>query len=100
MVAGLLAVTFQYAIFGVEELRLFVRAAFLERGLPGWVLLPLIGGVVGLFAGWVVHRFAPETGGSGIPHVKAVLLHLRELHWVRVILVKFALEPLYCILTS
>ena len=60
-----------------------MRSAFFERGLPGWLLLPLIGGAVGLFAGWLVHRFAPETGGSGIPHVKAVLLHLRELHWVR-----------------
>ncbi len=66
VVAGLLAVTFQYAIFGVEELRLFVRAAFSERGLPGWVRLPLIGGVVGLFALRVdparlgQHRLVPD----------------------------------------
>ena len=88
--AGLIAVAFQYAIYGVEELRLFVRAYFLDHSVPGWLILPAIGGVVGLFAGWLVQKFAPETSGSGIPHVKAVLLHLRELHWVRVILVKFA----------
>ena len=88
--AGLIAVLFQYAVFGVEELRTFVRALMVENDLPGWAVLPVIGGVVGLFAGWVVQKFAPETSGSGIPHVKAVLLHLREMHWVRVILVKFA----------
>ena len=90
VVAGLIAVVFQYSIFGVEELRTFVRSWFLDNHLPGYLVIPILGGLGGLFAGWVMQRFAPETGGSGIPHVKAVLLHLREMRWVRVIIVKFA----------
>lgn len=89
VVAGLIAVLFQYAVFGVEELRFAFREELIARSLPGWAILPLIGGVLGLFAGWIMHKYAPETSGSGIPHVKAVLLHMRELRWVRVLVVKF-----------
>lgn len=89
VVAGLIAVAFQYSIFFVEEFREFFRDELIARNLPGWILLPIIGGALGLFTGWIVQRFAPETSGSGIPHVKAVLLRLRELRWVRVLVVKF-----------
>ncbi|HEY9809590.1 MAG TPA: chloride channel protein [Halomicronema sp.] len=41
--------------------------------LPGWLLLPAIGIVGGLLTGFLVERLAPETAGSGIPHVKASL---------------------------
>jgi CIC family chloride channel protein len=50
-------------------------------------------GVCGLAAGaalWLVRRFAPETAGSGIPHLKAVLHRLRGMSWRRVLLTKFA----------
>ncbi|WP_228719918.1 H(+)/Cl(-) exchange transporter ClcA [Methylococcus geothermalis] len=40
-------------------------------------------------AAWLVERFAPEASGSGIPHVKAVLLGVRGFRWVRVLAVKF-----------
>jgi chloride channel protein, CIC family len=38
-----------------------------------WIVLPALGLVGGLLAGWLVERIAPETSGSGIPQVKAVL---------------------------
>ena len=38
---------------------------------------------------WLTARFAPEASGSGIPHVKEVLLGLRQMRWIRIILVKF-----------
>lgn len=41
--------------------------------LPGWLLLPAIGIIGGLLTGILVERIAPETAGSGIPHVKASL---------------------------
>jgi CIC family chloride channel protein len=37
----------------------------------------------------MVRRFAPETSGSGIPHLEAVLHRLRTLDWKRVLPVKF-----------
>src|SRR5262249_17931119 len=39
---------------------------------------------------WLVRRFAPETSGSGIPHLKAVLHRLRGMRWHRVLWVRFA----------
>ncbi len=38
-----------------------------------WYALPLFGLIGGLGAGWIVEFFAPESSGSGIPQVKAVL---------------------------
>jgi len=40
---------------------------------PSWLVLPAIGLVGGVLAGWLVSRLAPEAAGSGIPQVKAVL---------------------------
>src|SRR4051794_41778360 len=57
-----------------------------------WGLLLVIA-VCGTGAGaalWLVRRFAPETAGSGIPHLKAVLHRLRGMNWRRVLWVKFA----------
>ena len=52
-------------------------------------LLPLITALGGLISGYVVYKFAPETKGSGIPYVKASLMHLGNLTRVRSIFVKF-----------
>ena len=58
--------------------------------LPWWGILvwPLCAAVLAIFSVWLVQRFAPETSGSGIPHVKAVLLHLDRLSWRRVLPIK------------
>jgi chloride channel protein, CIC family len=37
----------------------------------------------------LVIRFSPEAFGSGIPHLKAVLLGLRPFRWLRVLVIKF-----------
>ena len=41
--------------------------------IPAWILLPTVGLLGGFLTGFLVERFAPETAGSGIPHVKAAL---------------------------
>jgi CIC family chloride channel protein len=41
------------------------------------------------FVGWITIRFAPEAAGSGIPHLKGALLHMRKLEWRQLIPVKF-----------
>lgn len=91
LLAGLVASAFRLTLeLLYRERNLFFRAA---HGMPRpWGLL-LVLAVSGAGAGaalWLVRRFAPETSGSGIPHLKAVLHRLREMRWRRVLLVKFA----------
>lgn len=41
--------------------------------IPALILLPTVGLLGGFLTGFLVERWAPETAGSGIPHVKAAL---------------------------
>jgi CIC family chloride channel protein len=49
----------------------------------------MIGLIIGCLVGAMTSRFAPEAAGSGIPHLKGVMLHVRVLAWPRLIFVKF-----------
>lgn len=68
LVAGLAAVVLEQGITLLGQWR--ISLAHLQAP---WLVLPLFGMVAGLLAGWLVERFSPESSGSGIPQVKAVL---------------------------
>lgn len=89
LVAGLVAVAFRYSLAAGEA----ARRALIDyaHGHPGWgVLIPVLWGALGAgIAVTMVRRLAPEASGSGIPHLKAVLHHLRGMLWQRILPVKF-----------
>ncbi len=87
IVAGLLASGFRVALQYCE----LSRIAWIQRLPLGWGLVAALGvGAVGSgFGLWIVRRFAPETAGSGIPDLKAVVLGEKPLLWKRVLPVKF-----------
>lgn len=90
LIAGLIAVAFKVAIEYVNEWR--GELVGWAHTLPTWlgILFPIAVGATGAGVGvWLVQRFAPETSGSGIPHLKAVLHRLRGMHWPRILWVKF-----------
>jgi CIC family chloride channel protein len=90
LLAGSVAVIFRALLAGADLLR--NQLIHWARGAPafGW-LAPMLFSAIGVVvAVWLVFRYAPETGGSGIPHLKAVLHRLRDLSWVRVLIVKMA----------
>ena len=89
LLAGSLAVFFQWSLYLFEEGRNLLLHWLLRRTWILVIFFPLIMAVMAGLAGWMTQRFAPETAGSGIPHVKAVLLRMRTLHWRRVIPVKY-----------
>ena len=89
IVAGLLAVAFRQALTVAGTARELLVERLHAYPYWGWAVLPTIGLSLGCLIGWLVTRFAPETAGSGIPHLKGVLLHVRQLRWIRVILIKF-----------
>jgi len=85
---GLEAVLFQWSLFGAEVAR--TRLLVELRSVPfGWAVLPLVCFVLASIAGILVQRVEPDASGSGIPHVKGVLLHLRSIRWIRLSIVKF-----------
>src|SRR4051812_39292933 len=79
LVSGLLAVAFQVAVGGAETAALLMRDRVAQAGYAAWALLICSTAALGASAAWLTGRFAPEAGGSGIPHIKAALIHLRAL---------------------
>jgi len=55
----------------------------------GWLLPTLFGAAGAGLAVYLVNSLAPETAGSGIPHLKAILYRLRSLRWRRILPIKF-----------
>ncbi len=92
LLAGLAAVAFRWSLAVSEAARegLIERVRHLPHSTVwGWSVLPMVGLTVGCLVGWLVVRFAPDAPGSGIPHVKGVLLHLRTMRWKALLPVKF-----------
>lgn len=87
--AGLLAVAFRHALTFAETGRESLLTLLHQHPAWGWMVMPTIGLLVGALVGWITVRFAPEAAGSGIPHLKGALLHVRKLEWRRLIPVKF-----------
>jgi len=54
--------------------------------IPVGVGIGVVGGALGL---WLVRRFSPEAGGSGIPQIKGFILGERSLEWRRLLPTKF-----------
>jgi CIC family chloride channel protein len=87
LVAGLIASAFRVALQFLERGNL----ALLGGMAPAirWVVGGGLGAIGGALSVWLVRRFAPEAAGSGIPHLKAVVLGERTLNWRRLLPVKF-----------
>lgn len=89
LAAGVVAVLFRGALSEADTFRNFLITKAHEQPLWGWIfpiLYSASGAIISLF---LVRRHAPETSGSGIPHLEAVLQRIRNLEWSRVLPVKF-----------
>ncbi len=87
ILAGLLASAFRWSLERIEHVREHLVEGFSGWfGLPAALVLGALGGGVGV---WLVRRFAPHAAGSGIPHLKAVLIHQAEPEWKRLLPIKF-----------
>lgn len=87
LLSGLLVILFRIGI----NLSLSSTVAFMQNYALHirLLLFPLVGGLGGLIAGFLVYRFAPETSGSGIPYVKMALARMGNATRVRSVLIKF-----------
>lgn len=85
----MVALGFQWALYAIDTVRQSTLHSLHRYPAWGWAVLPAAGGVLGCVAGWLTCTYAPEAAGSGIPHVKAVLHHLRPMRWPQLLAVKF-----------
>jgi len=89
LMAGTVAVFFQWALYIIEEQRTSFLVWIKTKPSIWMILPPLLAAVLAGLSGWMTRRVSPESAGSGIPHIKAVLLHLRPIRWHRILPVKF-----------
>jgi CIC family chloride channel protein len=85
--AGLLGSLFHLAIN-----QLVLWPGWLAAYVRGWSLVGAAAGVTmlcTLLAVFLVRRFAPEAGGSGVQEIEGAMEGLREVRWRRVLPVKF-----------
>lgn len=87
--AGLLGVAFENAVDWVQQQRLSGLAYVADSWLLVWPLAFLFSAALAALGYYLVRRFAPEAGGSGIPEIEGALEELRPVRWWRVIPVKF-----------
>lgn len=88
-VAGLLGVAFEKTVNLVMALRLSSVGMFSDYWILLWPLTFVISAVMAMFGYYLVRKYAPEAGGSGIPEIEGALEELRPVRWWRVIPVKF-----------
>jgi len=88
--AGSVAVLFRALLAGADRLRNFLIDWSYGVPICGWIFPMLFSAAGALISVTLVLRYAPETSGSGIPHLKAVLHRLRDLSWSRVLIIKMA----------
>ncbi len=87
ILAGLVGVAFDKAISAVQHYRLETL-----RELPwgiSFIASVVISALLAIWGFWLVKRFAPEAGGSGIPEIEGAMEELRPVRWWRVVPVKF-----------
>lgn len=87
--AGALALLFRAALAGADAARNALLSWAHSFPLVGWgfpVAFSVLGAVIAVA---ITRRYAPEASGSGIPHLEAVLQRFRQLHWKRLLPVKF-----------
>jgi CIC family chloride channel protein len=85
----LAGVAFDKAVNWIQYYRLGMLA---EVAGDAWIIWPmafLASASLAMFGYYLVRRFAPEAGGSGIPEIEGALEGLRPVRWWRVIPVKF-----------
>ncbi|MCX6050469.1 MAG: H(+)/Cl(-) exchange transporter ClcA [Chloroflexi bacterium] len=86
--AGIIAIVFRTLLSEADIVRNALVGWAHQYASFGWIFPISFGAAGAALSVLLVRRYAPETSGSGIPHLKATLHRLRELRWRRVLPIK------------
>ena len=87
--AGLVGVAFEKAVNGVQNWRIGTLGGVADNPWLLWSMAFGLSALLAMLGYFLVRKFAPEAGGSGIPEIEGALEELRPVRWWRVIPVKF-----------
>lgn len=87
--AGLIGVAFEKSVNWVQNLRIGTLVEVADHWFLVWPLAFILSALLAMVGYFLVRRFAPEAGGSGIPEIEGALEELRPVRWWRVLPVKF-----------
>ncbi|CNH87734.1 H(+)/Cl(-) exchange transporter ClcA [Yersinia pekkanenii] len=89
VVTGLLGVAFDRGVDWIQQQRLATLAKVADSAMLVWPLAFIMSALLAMVGYFLVRRFAPEAGGSGIPEIEGAMEEMRPVRWWRVIPVKF-----------
>lgn len=89
VLAGFVGTSFEHAVRFVSETRTDWLEAEISNILPLGLSAFLISATLAFVGYYLVHRFAPEAAGSGIPEIEGAMDGMRPVRWWRVLPVKF-----------
>jgi len=89
LLAGTVSALFDHGIIWISALRLDFINTYSDSELPLWLIAIPVSSLMAGTAFYITHRFAPESGGSGIPEIEGAMEGMRPVRWKRVIPVKF-----------
>ncbi|SON53383.1 H(+)/Cl(-) exchange transporter ClcA [Vibrio tapetis] len=89
ILAGLLGTLFELGVHFVSETRTDWLKNEIGNAIPLWLAAFLISAALAFIGYFLVHKFAPEAAGSGIPEIEGAMDNMRPVRWWRVLPVKF-----------
>lgn len=88
-IVGIVGVLFQRSVTYISTLRISEAEQYFTEKWQLAIAIFGISALLSMLAYYIVKRFSPESGGSGIPEIEGALVNLRPVRWWRVIPVKF-----------
>ncbi|MCF7791483.1 MAG: H(+)/Cl(-) exchange transporter ClcA [Victivallales bacterium] len=89
-IAGFIGGIFQLSVRYLIHLKEYICSySYTESLILEWSLSIIIPVILVVVSIWLVKRFAPETGGSGVQEIEGSLERKRWIRWNRVLPVKF-----------
>ncbi|ACK68680.1 Chloride channel core [Gloeothece citriformis PCC 7424] len=89
IMTGFVGTSFRLTVTAILHQRQVLAVLLQNYPILNYILAIAISGIMGYVAFWLMRRFAPDTGGSGIPQIEGFLDGVFSLHWQRVLPVKF-----------
>ncbi|MCW8348491.1 H(+)/Cl(-) exchange transporter ClcA [Vibrio sp. ZSDZ65] len=89
ILAGFVGTLFELGVHFVTDTRTEWLKDEIGSVLPLWASAFIISAALAFIGYFLVHKFAPEAAGSGIPEIEGAMDNIRPVRWWRVLPVKF-----------